>query len=154
VLGLPAFDQAYIGIEFKPLEITPAPKGMADFKAAMAQYKPDNPVNQSAAVGWLSANTFIEGLKAAGLNCPTQKAFINNLRMVKDYTADGFFDPVSFADVYNKPFQCVYYVQILNKAFVPAFGGKPVCGQLIKNDKLVTPATTAPAAATTTTAAR
>jgi branched-chain amino acid transport system substrate-binding protein len=152
VLGLTAFDQAYLGIEFKPLETTPAPKGIADFKAQMAQYKPDNPVNQSAAVGWLSANTLIEGIKAAGVNCPTQKAFISNLRLVKNYTADGFFDPIDFQYVFNKPFQCVYYVQILNKQFVPAFDGKPVCGDLIKNDKLIagsTPTTVAGATATT-----
>jgi branched-chain amino acid transport system substrate-binding protein len=157
VTGLPAFDQTYIGIEFKPLETTPAPKGIANFKAAMAQYKPDNPVNQSAAVGWLSANTLIEGIKAAGVNCPTQKGFINNLRLVKNYTADGFFDPIDFQYVFNKPFQCVYYVQIVNKAFQPAFEGKPVCGDLIKNNKLVagtTATTVAGATATTTTVAR
>jgi branched-chain amino acid transport system substrate-binding protein len=156
ILGIAAFDQTYLGIEFKPLETTPAPKGIADFKAQMAQYKPDNPVNQSAAVGWLSANTLIEGIKAAGVSCPTQKAFINNLRLEKNFTADGFFDPIDFQYVFNKPFQCVYYVQILNKQFVPAFEGKPVCGDLIKNDKLIagsTPTTVA-GAATATTAAK
>jgi branched-chain amino acid transport system substrate-binding protein len=154
VLGLAAFDQAYLGIEFKPLETTPAPKGIADFKAQMTQYKPDNPINQSAAVGWLSANTMIEGIKAAGVSCPTQKAFINNLRLVKNYTADGFFDPIDFQYVFNKPFQCVYYVQILNKQFVPAFDGKPVCGDLIKNSQLIAGSapTTAPAATATTAA--
>ena len=156
VTGIPAFDGTYIGIEFKPLETTPAPKGIADFKAQMAQYHPENPVNQSAAVGWLSANTLIEGLKAAGLNCPTQKAFISNLRLVKNYTADGFFDPIDFQYVFNKPFQCVYYVQIVNKAFQPAFGGQKVCGDIIKNNKLVagTTVTTVAGAATTTTAAK
>ena len=46
----------------------------------------------------------------------------------------------------------MYYVQILNKQFVPAFEGKPVCGDLIKNDKLIagsTPTTVAGATATT-----
>jgi Periplasmic binding protein len=157
VTGIPAFDGAYIGIEFKPLETTPAPPGMTAFRTAMGQYKPSNPINQSAAVGWLSGNAFIEGIKAAGVNCPTRKAFINNLRMEKGYTADGWFEPISFADVYNKPFECVYYVQIVNKAFTPAFGGEPVCAkQIIKNNKLVnaTSTTTAAAGATTTTAAR
>ena len=89
ILGIAAFDQTYLGIEFKPLETTPAPKGIADFKAQMAQYKPDNPVNQSAAVGWLSANTLIEGIKAAGVSCPTQKAFISNLRLEKTSRPTG-----------------------------------------------------------------
>ena len=30
-----------------------------------------------------SVNTLIEGIKAAGVNCPTRKAFINNLRLVE-----------------------------------------------------------------------
>ena len=47
---------------------------------------------RSPAVGWIAANTMIEGIKAAGVSCPTRKAFINNLRLVKGYTADGFFE--------------------------------------------------------------
>jgi branched-chain amino acid transport system substrate-binding protein len=153
--SLAALDGTTVGIEFKPLETTPAPKGIADFKTAMAQYKPSAPVNQSAAVGWLSANTLIEGIKAAGVNCPTQKGFINNLRLVKDYTADGFFDPIDFQQVFNKPFQCVYYVKLdaTAKAYTPLFNGEKVCGDIIKNNKLVAPtATTVPAASTPTVA--
>jgi len=163
ITGVGAFDGALFSIEFKPLETTPTPQGMTDFKNAMAQYKPDNPVNASAVYGWLSANAMIEGIKAAGVNCPTQKAFINNLRMETGYTAsptgkpeDGWFPPVSFADVFNKPFQCAYFVQLTNKQFVPQFNGQPVCAkQIIHNGKLVpAAATTATTAPTATTAAK
>ena len=80
----------------------------------------------------------IEGIKAAGVSCPTRKAFINNLRLVKGYTADGWFPPMNFADVYNRPFFCAYYIQVVNKQFVPQFGGKQFCGKKeIVNNKIL-----------------
>jgi len=154
VAALSAFDGAYLGIEYKPLETTPEPPGITAFKAAMAKYSPDSPVNQSAANGWLAGNTFIEGIKAAGVTCPTWEGFVNNLRLEKGYTADGFFDPINFQEVFNKPFPCAYYVQVVGGKFVPAFGGKPVCGEVVRNNKIQAPtaATTLPAATATTAA--
>ncbi len=159
VLGLPTYDDVYFGIEFKPFEDTPSWKGLDDFKKWMGTESPNAVLSQITAVGWISANTMIEGIKAAGVSCPTRKAFINNLRLVKGYTADGFFDDpqttIDFAKVYGKPFQCVYYVHVENKAFVPQFGGKPFCAtQLITDNKItkVVPATTTTAAPATTAA--
>src|SRR6478752_4430415 len=163
VLGLPTYDDVYFGIEFKPFELaaTKSWKGYDDFKKWMGTEAPSSPLSQLTGVGWISANTFIEGIKAAGVNCPTRKAFINNLRLEKGYTGNGFFDDpettIDFAKVYGKPFTCVYYVHVENKAFVPQFGGKPFCAkQLITDNKItkVVPTTTtaAPAAATTTAA--
>jgi branched-chain amino acid transport system substrate-binding protein len=161
VLGLPAYDDVYFGIEFKPFELaqTKSWKGYDDFKKWMGTEAPDKPLAQTTAVGWLSANTFIEGIKAAGVSCPTRKAFINNLRLVKGYTANGFFDDpettIDFAKVYGKPFTCVYYVHVENKQFVPQFDGKPFCAkQLITDNKITkvvgdTAATTTTAPATT-----
>jgi ABC-type branched-subunit amino acid transport system substrate-binding protein len=156
VLGLPAYDDVYFGIEFKPFELaaTKSWKGYDDFKKWMGTEAPSAPLSQITAVGWLSANTFLEGIKAAGVKCPTRKAFINNLRLEKGYTANGFFDDpettIDFAKVYGKPFTCVYYVHVENKAFVPQFDGKPFCAkQLITDNKITeiagdTATTTAP----------
>ena len=39
--------------------------------------------------------------------------------------------------MYGKPFQCVYYVHVENKQFVPQFDGKPFCAkQLITDNKI------------------
>ena len=35
---------------------------------------------------------FIQGLKEAGLNCPTREAFIANMRLVDDYDGAGDSD--------------------------------------------------------------
>ena len=153
VLAIPAFDNAYFSLEFAPLETTPEPHGIAEFKKWMAQEAPNAALGQITAVGWLSANTMIEGIKAAGVSCPTRKAFINNLRLVKGYTADGLFPPLNFADVYNRPFFCAYYIQVVNKQFVPQFGGKQFCGKKeIVNNKILQVLPTTTVAPPTTTA--
>jgi branched-chain amino acid transport system substrate-binding protein len=123
VLSLPGIEGATFGIEFKPFELnTP---GFQDFKKWMN----NKGMGQVTAGGWLAANLFVEGLKAAGPECPTRVAFINNLRMEKDYTANGFISPVNFSEIFGKQFQCVYYVRVENKMFVPLFEGKEFCGK-------------------------
>jgi ABC-type branched-subunit amino acid transport system substrate-binding protein len=156
VLGLPTYDDVYFGIEFKPYELaaTKSWKGYDDYKKWMGTEAPNAPLSQITGVGWLSANTFIEGLKAAGVSCPTRKAFINNLRLEKGYTGNGFFDDpettIDFAKVYGKPFTCVYYVHVENKAFVPQFDGKPFCAKRLITDNKISKVADAGAAATTT----
>ena len=106
--------------------------------------------------GLFITNTFIEGIKAAGVSCPTRKAFINNLRLEKGYTGNGFFDDpettIDFAKVFGKPFTCVYYVHVENKQFVPQFDGKPFCAKQLITDNKITKIV-GETAATTTTAA-
>jgi hypothetical protein len=123
VLSLPGIEGATFGLEFKPFELnTP---GFQDFKKWMN----NKGMGQVTAVGWLAAELFVTGLKAAGAECPTRVAFIDNLRLTKDYTANGFLSPVNFAGIFGKQFQCVYYVKVENKQFVPQFGGNEFCGK-------------------------
>ncbi|HLM18710.1 MAG TPA: ABC transporter substrate-binding protein [Acidimicrobiia bacterium] len=155
VLNLPTYDDVYFGIEFKPFELasTKTWKGYDDFKKWMGTESPNVPLSQVTAVGWISANTFIEGIKAAGVSCPTRKAFINNLRLEKGYTGNGFFDDpettIDFAKVYGRPFQCVYYVHVENKQFVPQFDGKPFCAKQLITDNKITQVAGSAAATTT-----
>ena len=58
---------------------------------------------------------FIQGLKEAGLNCPTREAFISNLRLVDDYDGGGAFDPVDISEGFGDEFLCVYYVQVAER---------------------------------------
>lgn len=135
VTALPGYEGAYVGTEFKPLEV--GSPGLDKYKAAMeaAGYEPQRFFGIN---GYLSANVFIEGLKQAGIGCPTRKAFINNLRLLKDYDADGLFLPVDYAEVYGRPGYCIYYLKIENKAFVPQFNGEPLCStKVIKDGKVI-----------------
>jgi branched-chain amino acid transport system substrate-binding protein len=121
--GGEGFEGAYFGLEFVPFEIdTP---GFRAFERAMG----DRPIGQVPMTGWLSADIFIEGLKAAGVECPTREAFITNLRLEEDYTADELLLPIDFSEQFGNQFLCVYYVQVQGDEFVPQFDGEPVCGE-------------------------
>ena len=126
VLGLPGMEGAFFGLEFKPFESNP-PAYQA-FNTAM----PKGAVrNQVSYIGWLSGEILMQGIKDAGISCPTRKALINNLRMETDYTGGGAFDPVNLETGFGQEFACAYYVKVVNKQFVPQFGGKQQCGKPI-----------------------
>ena len=126
VLALPGMEGAFFGLEFKPFESNPP--AFQAFDAAM----PKSAVrNQVSYIGWLSGEILLQGIKDAGGSCPTRKAFINNLRLEHAYTGDGAFDPVDLAAGFGKEFACAYYVKVVDKKFVPQFGGKQQCGSPI-----------------------
>ena len=83
-------------------------------------------------VGWLSADAFIRGLREAGATCPTRKAFIANLRQVKDYTADGLLPSTDFTAVFAKMPLCSWILQLHDSHFVPV-SNEPTCGVLLKD---------------------
>ena len=133
VLGLPGYEGAYMGNEFKALE-TGSP-GLTQYEEDM-NAGPGDPLRFFAAQGYFSADVFVQGIKEAGVGCPTRKAFINNLRLLKDYDAGGAFVPVDYSEIFGRIFYCVYYVQVQNKEFVPVFDGEPFCAKrLFKNGK-------------------
>ncbi len=131
--GIPGMEGAIFSIEFAPFENNPP--AFAEYENWMTSELPDKPFyGQVPYIGWLSAEAFIEGIKAAGTDCPTRKAFIKKLRKVKNYTANEAFHPVDFAKVFGKPILCVYYVQVENAAFTPLFDGEPFCPKALLID--------------------
>ena len=132
VLGLAGYDGAYIGTEFKPLEV--GSEGLTQYENDMEEAG-KAPLRFFSFHGYFAADTLIEGIKAAGVNCPTRKAFINNLRMVEDYDAGGSFVPVDYAEIFGRIFYCVYYVQVQNQEFVPVFDGEPFCAKRLFTGK-------------------
>ena len=126
VLGLPGMDGAFFGLEVKPFESNPP--AYTAFNAAM----PAGAIrNQVSYIGWLSGEVLLQGIKDAGVSCPTRKAFISNLRLEHAYTGGGAFDPVDLQAGFGKEFACAYYVKVVNKKFVPQFGGAQQCGDPI-----------------------
>jgi branched-chain amino acid transport system substrate-binding protein len=127
-LALPGLEGVNFGVEFVPFELNPP--AYAEYKQRMDALG-KHAEGQVPYNGWLAADTFIRGLKAAGLECPTRKNFIKNLRKVKGYDGNGAYIPVDFNEVFGRPFYCVYYVQVQNQQFVPQFDGKPFCANRI-----------------------
>ena len=84
--------------------------------------------------GWLSADLFIQGLKAAGLN-PTRASFISGLHNVANWDGGGLLPaPVdlSLSGFGKFPSQaCSWFVKLQGSSFVPENGGKPVCGKIL-----------------------
>ncbi|HWS47202.1 MAG TPA: ABC transporter substrate-binding protein [Acidimicrobiia bacterium] len=128
VLGLPGMEGAFFGLEFKPFESTPPTPAYTAFNTAMPQGQVRNQVSY---IGWLSGEILMQGIKDAGVSCPTRTAFINNLRMEHAYTGNGAFDPVDLAAGFGQEFPCAYYVKVVNKQFAPQFGGVQQCGKPI-----------------------
>ena len=121
---------AYVEIDWRPFEL-PVP-AQAEFENALHAVAPSEFPGQLAMVGWLSANLFILGLQKAGASCPTRASFIQNLRKVKGYTADGLLPPTDFSQVFAKMPTCYWEVQIHDGKFVP-IGTDPYCGVLLKD---------------------
>jgi branched-chain amino acid transport system substrate-binding protein len=127
-LAIQGMEGVYFGVEFVPFELSPP--AFAEYKSRMDALG-KHAEGQVPYNGWLAADTFIRGLKAAGLECPTRKNFIKNLRKVKDYDGNGAYIPVDFNEVFGRPFYCVFYVQVQNQQFVPQFDGKPFCASRV-----------------------
>lgn len=122
-------DGAYVAIDWRPFEL-PVP-AQQKFKTEMAAVAPSVFPGQLAMVGWLSADTFIRGLEAAGGACPTRTAFISNLRKVKDYTADGLLPPTNFSTVFGQMPLCYWELEIHPNGFTPS-STQPFCGTLFR----------------------
>jgi branched-chain amino acid transport system substrate-binding protein len=79
--------------------------------------------------GWFTADTAIEGLKAAGAN-PTQQSFITNLRKVTSFDHEGLTCPVNysaFGDTNQQfPGNCTWMVKVEGSQFVSLTGTAPV----------------------------
>lgn len=102
--------------------------------AALVKYDKSYPggiPDLGATIGWLAADTMIEGLKLAGPN-PTQASFIAKLRAVSNYTMGGTSaTPVSFNYLtgHFPSTSCFTVITLKGKEFVAATK-KPTCGKL------------------------
>ena len=79
--------------------------------------------------GWFTADTAIEGLKAAGAN-PTQQSFISSLRKVTSFDHEGLTCPVNYAvfgDTNQQfPGNCTWMVKVEGDQFVSLTGTSPI----------------------------
>jgi ABC-type branched-subunit amino acid transport system substrate-binding protein len=103
-------------------------------KAAFKKYAPGTAISDTLVDGYLSAQMLIKGLKLAGADCPSQKAFIHKLRNVTSYTAGGFFDPpINLKTTFGKPYGlCFHFTEVRHQKFVPLNHGDATCGKVVK----------------------
>ncbi|HUO49364.1 MAG TPA: ABC transporter substrate-binding protein [Acidimicrobiales bacterium] len=69
--------------------------GLEQYISTMQKYEPDAVYNETALDGWLNADLFVTGLRAAGKN-PTQAQVVAADNKLTDYNGGGLIPPVNW----------------------------------------------------------
>jgi ABC-type branched-subunit amino acid transport system substrate-binding protein len=114
----------YANTNFTPFETRPKPQGLKLFDKWMNRTNGER--NQNSMVGWINADLFVEGLKAAGPNF-TQQKVVDAINQMTDYNAKGLLAGVDWTRAHEKDKACYALVKIVDGEFETAFGkpGKP-----------------------------
>jgi len=114
----------YVNTNFAPFETKPKPQGLKLYDKWMK--KSGGVRNQNSMVGWINADLFVEGLKAAGPEF-TQAKVVDAINQMKDYNAKGLLAGVDWTIAHGKDKACYALVKIVDGKFKPAFTkpGKP-----------------------------
>lgn len=100
------------------LEDSPARRA---YQSAMSTYAPEveDPGDELAIGGYIGADQMIEGLRIAGA-CPTRQSFVDGLRKVTSYSANGLIAPVNLSQP-KQPTLCENFINVdpTSHAFVP-----------------------------------
>ncbi len=117
-------DGLFVQTLFAPLETRPKPEGVKLFEKWMK--RTDGRVTENAIVGWINADLFVAGLKAAGPDFTRQKV-IDAINGMTDFTAHGFVPPVDWTTAHENDQDCMALLKIVDGKFKPVFGekGKP-----------------------------
>ena len=102
---------------------------------ALEKYAPDAPRSAETVAGYLGADVFIRGIEEGGADCPDRAAFIEKLRQVDDYDAEGVLNPpIDFEESFAQPLlRCLHFVKVEDGEFVPLTDGKALCGETVED---------------------
>ena len=117
----------YVFTLFTPYETKSKPQGLKLYEKWIK--KSGGTKNENSVYGWLNADLFVRGLKAAGCDFTRQKV-VDAVNQMTDYNADGFIAPVDWTKAHQTAPSCYTWLKVENGKFKPVFGqpGKPfVC---------------------------
>jgi branched-chain amino acid transport system substrate-binding protein len=114
----------YVLTLFAPFESSPKPPGLVLYQKWIK--KSGGTASENSVYGWLNADLFVKGLKAAGCDFTRQKV-VDAINQMTHYNADGFIAPVDWTKAHQLASGCFTFVKIVNSKFKPVFGqpGKP-----------------------------
>ena len=121
----PLMRNTYFVVQHVPFEAaTEMPgafPGLGDSLAAMRRYAPRDVRSEVAMEGWLSAATFVAGLRAAGPH-PTQASVVAAINHLASFTGGGLMTPVNWrvAHTVITPPSCESFVRTATSR-----GGRP-----------------------------
>ncbi len=109
------FGQSIAGLTFA-LTFNPSAQSRAQtaYRATMNRFAPEvsDPDGATQREAYTEADLFLRGLAAAG-PCPTRIAFVNGLRKVRDYDADGLLaDPIDLRTTTGAAIRCRYFLRV------------------------------------------
>ena len=115
---------SYVFTLFTPFETKSKPQGLKLYEKWIK--KSGGTKNENSAIGWLNADLFVRGLKAAGCDFTRQKV-VDAVNQMTDYNADGFIAPVDWTKAHQTAPSCFAWLKVENGKFKPVFGqpGKP-----------------------------
>lgn len=99
-----------VPVFYRPFEL--GGRGTSMYVSAMRVYAPQvkQPEQDVAVAAYISTDIFLRGLDLAG-SCPTRARFVDALRAVNSYDADGLINTISFRAGPARPTTCYSFVQ-------------------------------------------
>ncbi len=114
----------YVTTLFTPFESKSKPPGLKLYEQWIK--KSGGTKSENSLYGWLNADLFVKGLKAAGCDFTRQKV-VDAINQMKDYNGDGLIAPVDWTKAHQGNQGCFVWSKVENGKFKPVFGqsGKP-----------------------------
>lgn len=120
------FEGSYVLTWFQPFEVEQPPPAMQDYFEWIEKVGGER--SELSMVGWLNADLFVRGLKAAGPEFTRQKV-IDAINSMDYWTADGLIPGIDWTYSHEREPEvgCYAISKIEDGKFVPQFGepGKP-----------------------------
>ncbi len=120
------FEGSIVATEVAPVETKPRFAALDDYVTWMG--KAGFKLTENAEVGWVNADQFVTGLRAAGPDF-TQQKVIDAINRETAYDANGMVGPIDWTRRHTEKLQppCIAYLRVHDSRFVPTFspGGKP-----------------------------
>jgi branched-chain amino acid transport system substrate-binding protein len=108
------------------------------YLAAMKQYEPTgDPYNASNLFGWYAMTLFGGAVQHLGSKAPTPANIVAAGNSIKNYTADGMLQPISFPAMHDTLAPCLSLAQVTNGQFKIVSGSGSnflLCGTPVGNN--------------------
>jgi branched-chain amino acid transport system substrate-binding protein len=117
-------DGNYLYTLFMPFESASKPEGLKLYEKWLK--RSGGKRTENSLYGWLNADLFVTGLKAAGPDFTRQK-LLDAVNQLKDYDAGGILPGVDWTKAHQQGPNCYSWLKIQDGKFKPVFAksGKP-----------------------------
>ena len=115
------YAQGTLGFCHYPDPLTSNEPGVERYRALMARYYPDRPVNRYSLYGYVFGRLVVEGLTRAGHDL-TRERFIDAMESIAEWESGGILPPVTFSPTDHHAQQAGYICELRDGRFEPVTG--------------------------------